>query len=156
MDCKRNIKLNFQEPSFFIYEKEGIITCTLKAQLSQSNDLIQFFDFFNENPHITSYGYAKCNKEDKFDVERGKRIALSRAENKIYEMALKKINKIYNCFKQYNEKIIKFNNKTIKAIAHNNNYIDALSYEISSDYITEVKPLKINHTCHFRPPKNEK
>jgi hypothetical protein len=95
------------------------------------------------NPYvIKETATAKCADGDVFDIERGKRIALAKAENKVYLAAVRLLDEhmkhIANIVNAYN----KFNDKAYHTCAHNDDYISSLSYEAHPRYVKELKPLK--------------
>ena len=86
---RNNIKLSIDEPMFFVNEKKRTVTCKLNGFLSgpcsYNEWMMAGINFPDKEYSITATAY--CHENDVFDVERGKRIALSKAENGLYNKA---------------------------------------------------------------------
>ena len=139
---RSDIKVSFNNDKtrFYVNEEKGTVVCVVEAVVKtpinwESCVLVP-------NTFLTERGTAKCAPGDTFDVERGKRIALARAENNAYLAALKHIDKymadIAFIVKAYEE----FNDKAYHACAHNEDYIDSLSYEAHPNYKKDLTQLK--------------
>ena len=80
-----------------------------------------------------SVGIAKCSPEDTFDVEKGKKIAVARAESHAYISANTTIGKRLQALKTLTGTIEEmtegFNEKSIDVVDHNNRYITDLGEE---------------------------
>jgi hypothetical protein len=92
---------------------------------------------------VEGVGVAKCCDEDVFDIERGKRIAMARAENNAYKNALKRLGKIYDHLLLYIKAIVNFEKKTIGQCTHNIDYIESINNPEHPRYKKELRP--INH-----------
>ena len=139
---RSDIKVSFVNDGtrFYVNEEKGTVVCSVEAYLLVPTN----WDSCVVVPsaHFTEKGIAKCAPGDTFDVERGKRIALARAENKAYLSALKhldtfmeQIGFIVNAYEE-------FNDKAYHACAHNEDYIDSLSYEAHPNYKKDLTQLK--------------
>ena len=100
-----DFKLSFDKDQarFFVNKEKGVVACTVNAHLKSPFDFNSCVDIPWKN--ITGVGVAKCHGDDKFDPERGKRIALAKAENKAYLNAIKFLDK-YNDHCLHNEDYI--------------------------------------------------
>ena len=120
------IKVSFNEPEFYINERKRTVTCRLEGFLNGPQDNAAWTEEIDfPSTTLTTSSTARCHKDDNFDIERGKRIALSKAENEIYSMAS-------------NE----FAAKSIRCQAHNIDYIDSLSMPAHPRYNNNVLPRK--------------
>lgn len=139
---RKDFKLRFsnENTKFFINEKKGVITCVLESELvcPYSYDSM----FFIPSRNFKSVGIAKCNAEDVFNENRGKRIALAKAENKAYMEAFSYLSEKFDELLFLTNSIQNFNEKMFKCCAHNEDYIDSLSYEAHPKYKKELKPFK--------------
>lgn len=78
-----------------------VVKCTLSGKLSY----VEPFTNILKEEEFSTIGYAKCHKEDSFNLEKGKRIAESKASIKFY----KKVRYFYN--KNLFKKLRKFENE---------------------------------------------
>ena len=97
---------------------------------------------------ISFYHFEKCHPDDVFDVDRGKRIALAKAENKTYEMSLKYL-------KQYEEELLfflkaieNFMEKSNRQCKHNLDFIETLTNENHPNYKKELPVLISGETTY--------
>lgn len=142
---RSNIKITFiGEPYFTINQHEKTITCTLKAKLVTpvpvQDDEPSNFEAFIYGASFNVIAKAKCSKNDVFDLERGKRIAMAKAENKVYAAAKQYIRKMRKSFAAMVAALDEFDTKAVKCTAHNLEYIDTLSMKGHPKYVEEVKP----------------
>lgn len=74
---------------------------------------------------------AKCHPDDPYSLEKGKKIALAKAESKAYSLLAKELEKKYNYLLDFIEtmKPLKddFLEKTEKCVKHNEGYIADIS-----------------------------
>lgn len=139
---RNDFKISFDGESteFFVNEKKGTVVCVLTGILDTPKDYDE--SIWIPNKFFKEKGIAKCVDGDVFDVERGKRIALAKAENRMYISALRYIE---NCVKPYEfvfNAFEKFTDKAYHTCAHNDEYICSLSYEAHPRYVKDLKPLK--------------
>ena len=134
---RNNFKLSFDKTQikFFVNEKKRTVTCTIVAEL------LTPFDTWNTipNTYINGVGVAKCCEEDTFDVERGKRIAMAKAENNAYK---KSVNYLEPFTKELLNTIYEIGTYAEKAgeyLAHNEDYIESVSNPEHQFYKTELK-----------------
>jgi hypothetical protein len=128
-----SIKVSFsEEPTFYINKRKKMITCKLVGVLRGPNETKGWFDLcggcldFPEKT-IVAVGTAKCHKNDAFDIERGKRIAMSKAENAIYNRASSTVEDVVSKINFLNKVCEDFRAKAFRCQAHNLDYIDSLS-----------------------------
>lgn len=138
------IKVSFNEPEFYINEKKRTVTCRLEGFLNGPQDnaasWTEEIDF--PSTMLTTSTTARCHKDDTFDVERGKRIALSKAENDIYSMATLEVSKVAEKLDFLRTACNEFAAKSIRCQAHNIDYIDSLSMPAHPRYNNNVLPRK--------------
>lgn len=136
------IKICFGEPEFFINEEKKTVTCKLRGGLVLPFELFNIRCFwmngsFDEEKIVTAT--AKCCPEDTFDIDKGKRIALAKAENKItyyfsdnvaYTIYSTIVSKLKTCCENFQFRSYKF-------AEHNYAYIE----DLSNDVFKVKKPL---------------
>ena len=139
---RSDIKVSFnnEKTKFYVNEKKGTVVCSVEGSLMVPTN----WDSCVLVPGATlvEKGIAKCAPEDTFDVERGKRIALARAENKAYLSALKHLDKFMEQIAVIVNAYEDFNDKAYHACAHNEDYIDSLSYEAHPKYKKNLTSMK--------------
>lgn len=146
MEKSSKFKISFnEEPQFFIDEKRKTVVCKMIGLLRGP-----FADYWGGEvslkelyEEIEGVAVAKCSEKDTFDINRGKRIALAKAENTIYKLArnflTERITEIYTSILR---KTAEFSQKSDWCINHNKFYIDKLSNENNPEYVKEVLPPK--------------
>lgn len=72
-----------QETKYFVNKEQGTVVCVIKGYL-------RFGDSF------TVRGIAKCHDDDEFNETVGRRLAESRAKQKMFKFAKKEAEKYYN------------------------------------------------------------
>lgn len=134
-----SFKIRFvYEPQFFVNEDNKTVTCKLDAVLDNSVMRTLFDDaFIGFNDRLSATATAKCSPNDAFDIDRGKRIAMARAENKIYRQALSRMVRWRKIFERAIAKSVQSGNKFMEYSYHNKEYIRAISY--SSHPINPLK-----------------
>ena len=137
---KFSVTDQLNDTQFFVNEKKGTVVCVLEGYLNVPTTTTDIL--YLPERIFKGVGVAKCADDDVFDVERGKRIALAKAENRIYISAMRYINAT-------TERLVKvlcafddFSEKGYHTCAHNEDYISSLSYEAHPRYVKELKPLK--------------
>ena len=136
-----NFKLRFvSEPKFHVNEKKGVVVCRLQADLVSPRG--NYDSPYVQHAFANCVGVARCNEHDKFDVNRGKRIALARAENQCYMEAASYLEENRQKLLFLAEAIGEFIDKGYECCAHNDDYIDSLSYQAHPYYKKEVTPFK--------------
>lgn len=126
------------EPQFFVNEGNKIVTCKLEALLDNSIMEILYDDAliaFEE--HLSATATAKCSPNDVFDIDRGKRIAMARAENKIYRQAHSRMYHWMMIFAKLITNLGYSSNKFMDYSYHNDDYIQQIS-----DSNHPINPLK--------------
>ena len=141
-----DFKLSFDKANtqFFVNEKKGIVTCVITADLDTPTRWESPVDISWR--HFKGIGSAKCRPDDTFDVERGKRIALAKAENNIYNKAAQFLNEQLRHLFFFVEKITDFNAKRMQCCSHNNDYIKSIHDPAHPLYKKTVTKLKHGFT----------
>lgn len=114
-------KIKFTGISYNVIEDKGIVVCKVTAQIPYlSND--QWCLYIDSNC-IEAKAIARCNKDDKFDVVKGKKIARAKAEKKIYLKMFKRINKLLESGNDLFKDLIDFKTRISSYAIHNEGYI---------------------------------
>ncbi len=140
-----NIKIRFGDAVYFVNKKKGNVACKLSGTLK-----LPFVDMPYEedeplyryavNKHIEAVGVATCSPDDEFDENRGKRIALAKAENEAYNLAKKYLVGYQRFLEDANEVVIDFYEKAARATKHNKEYIIGLSDKNNPNYKEVILP----------------
>ena len=125
-------KLSFDEPDFFVNEEKGVVTCVMDCYLKGVDSVLNamannVYGYYNHNPIVSTFtitASAKLDPQDKFDKEKGKKVARAKAESKAY----KRISKSFcHVIEKYCEKLgndlAEFETKAVGVIEHNDRYI---------------------------------
>ena len=151
---RSDIRLSFNKDNvrFFTNKKKGIVTCVIEADLltPQDYDTHLYGVSFRR---FTGFGMAKCSNDDVFDVERGKRIALAKAENNAYDKAgayLLEYIKEMDAIRGY---IMTFMDKAERHGQHNLDYIDSIHNPEHPLYKKTITNIKVGTTDN--KPNNE-
>ena len=139
---RTDIKIRFfhDKTKFFVNEEKRCVACEVSGSLCVPTDWDK--NIFIPGKIITEKAVAKCAAEDTFDVERGKRIALAKAENKVYMAALKHIEKYMADVTFFVNAYETFTDKAYRTCAHNEDYIESLSSEAHPNYKKDLTPMK--------------
>lgn len=117
-----DFKVRFtKEPQYIVDEANKTVKCYLTCDVIVPTALSG--GQLMENFRTYSKGYAKCDDKDKFNPEIGKKIALARAESKIYWRVRTEVKKALRDAKQFIKAGNKFICKTHRVIDHNQDYI---------------------------------
>ena len=115
-----NITLSFQTPRYVVNEKNGVVICYLDFRINYPH-LLYNHTYWHPMQSVKALTIVKDN--DTFDVAKGKKIALAKAENKAYlkvqnyvKMAEKDLSKVLQTISNYNR-------KADKVINHNLEYL---------------------------------
>lgn len=137
---RKNFKLSFDNESikFFINEKKKTVACVIEG-VFQTPSLSRLIKI--PPKYVSSEGVAKCHKDDIFDVERGKRIALSKAENCAYKKCMDYLQEYFNSFNDYAFEMNLFVVKAKHTVKHNETYIKTISDETHPNYKKELKKM---------------
>ena len=117
-----NVKLRFftDTDEYIINEKKKTICCKVNSQLIGRDMYFPWVVF-------TTRGIAKCKGDDVFDIEKGKKIARTKAQNKAYMHAQKMVTNFIKDFSKKLGSYEDFLNKLDKYIVHNVDYINRIS-----------------------------
>lgn len=141
-------KLSFdkEDTQFYVNEKKKSVTCKVTCVLhvpySWESPVHIPWKCFN----ITAT--TKCCDSDVFDVERGKRIAMAKAENKAYSQAASYLFEQLKHLMFFQTSIYKFLEKTDHQCAHNEEYIDSVSNPKSPNYKENLTGVKSGTTIY--------
>lgn len=143
---RNNFKLSFEKErmEFIVNEVTGRITCVIYAKLLQpkcENSPIKLDDV----SFIIS-ARTTCTPNDTFDVERGKRIAMTKAENRLNMRALRWVRTQLKHISFMTTQMTKFDENLRKQVEHNFGYIERISNPKDLNYMKEVTPVKSGTT----------
>ena len=100
-------KVVFSNSKFYINYKENTITCVLFTSIDLYSPWVYMEGMPSLSP-VKVVGIAKCNERDTFDINKGKKIALSKAKIQGFEICKNKCKKYINTMRntlQLTEKI---------------------------------------------------
>ena len=144
---KNHFKLSFNserygtKTKFIVNEKKRTVVCILEGFLKTPTPYFEGGVWIDSN-YFKVVGVAKCSPEDTFDVERGKRIAMAKAENLVYLEALKYLEPYMKNMEDALMAATAFSDKVYRTCAHNEEYIARLSCPNHPDYIADLAELK--------------
>lgn len=125
---RNNCKLTFTDytKDFFVDEAKGIVICRLGGWFSgPMTDFTNLPDF--QPNYIERVGKAVCAGGDTFDVNTGKKIALAKAECKVYEAASNQVWNQIHAVSEFIDMLTPFLDKADEVQRHNWEYISKLS-----------------------------
>lgn len=136
------LKLSFDKENthFYVNEKKKTVVCMVNSFLNTPYNPQSPVDVYGK--YFKGIGVAKCHGEDIFDVERGKRIALTKAEDNAYANALKYLGEQRKYLVEMMFMIDSFSNKANHQFEHNHDYIESVSNINHERYKSEVLPVK--------------
>ena len=139
---RSDIKLKFfkDEVEFYVNKKKGVVTCKIKALLDTPFDWKK--KVYLDNKDIVGIGIAKCLEGDIFDEERGKRIALAKAENDAYDKASNYLCEYLDEMSKLTMLIFNFIDKAGRHEAHNLDYIESIhnpEHSMYKEIVTKIK-----------------
>ena len=124
---RSDIKLSFAKDNvkFFVNEKKKTVHCKISAHMKAPFDWQSNLRGIDDESFIGE-GFAVCSDCDNFDVERGKRIALARAENDAYSKAGANLCEYLEEMSTLTMFILNFLDKKNRHEEHNLDYINSL------------------------------
>lgn len=127
------LKIEYGAPEYVVKEKDKVVVCylpyTIRNWDSRLLDNINILTKYEINAYKSTYDYVKvrtvvrCKGDDVFDVQKGKKIALAKAENKVEIRVVAILNRLSNFFI---ESALVMKQRMIDSannIKHNTNYI---------------------------------
>ena len=143
---RKDFKLSFDKTKieFLVNEKKRTVTCTLKAELLSPVGYLYWIGV--PNTDIKAVGIARCHEEDNFDIERGKRIAMAKAENKAYQKCVLYLERYAKEMLEEMSYIGDFCQKVDEYCAHNEDYIESVSSPEHQFYKKELKEVSCGTT----------
>ena len=141
-----DFKLTFYKDGaqFFINEEKRIVVCKVSAEINVPWDYesvvsIPWKKFEGE-------GIAKCSPEDVFDIERGKRIALAKAENQAYLNATRYLHNVHIQLEFFINRIDRFKDKALRHCVHNEDYMNSIHDKNHPMYKDNLNKIKHGYT----------
>ena len=146
---RNDFKLSFfkEDTEFYVNEKKKTVACTIVGRLNTPCE----FSFHNKVPFVVpsemfaTTGIAKCSNGDVFDIERGKRIALAKAENKAYRKASRHLFELQKHLSFLSSCIDKFLSKSFHQCSHNDDFIQTISDTNHPEYKEKISSMKSNN-----------
>ena len=140
---RNNIKISYLgEPHYYVNEKKRTVTCNLLGMLVGPTFNSDWDNINFPSPMYNIFATAYCREEDKFDIERGKRIALSKAENNMYNTAMLEVSNVAERLDFMRNACDEFAKKAIACQSHNIDYIDSLTMPAHPKYSNKPLPEK--------------
>lgn len=127
------IKIQFKDPDFFVNKDKRTVTCKLRGFIQIPKGT---YHVWEDTFYAISTATAKCSPEDEFDIERGKRISLAKAENKIFKKAESSLLRLADDVKFTLISIETYSRSAKQYIRSNQRYIQS-----TGDASIPVKPL---------------
>lgn len=136
-----NIKISYkkEEIKFFVNKKKRSVTCVLYYNIISPVCALN-------NRIFRASVKTTCHKSDTFDINRGKRIALSKAENKAYKDTLNQLDETLRVAFGLIDCIKNFTFKADLQTEHNNNYILGLSDPNNEKYKNKLIDISFGKT----------
>lgn len=118
-----DFKVRFtKKPQYTIDEVKKTVKCYLTCDVIVPTGISG--NQFMYNFRTFAKGYAKCDDKDKFNPEIGKKIALARAESKLYWKVRTEVKVALRDAKQFIKAGEKFVCKSNRVVKHNDDYIE--------------------------------
>lgn len=143
---RKKFKLTFdkERTQFVVNENKRTVSCITTAEIVAPYA-------WDSSVHIPReifkvVGTARCTADDKFDAERGRRIALAKAENKAYMKAAEYLSKRQEDIIFMDNAITEFRKKAHAQCAHNEDYMDSISNPEHPRYKKRMKKVKSGNT----------
>lgn len=126
IEDRNEIKISFDEPKYHIDLVNKVVVCILKGVPKLPNAIdwtsCSFTDSYFPDKYIAK-GVARLNPGDIFDEEKGMKVALAKAENKIYSMLGDDLKDYMTGVKRIEKQCKDFLYKATKVISHNDLYL---------------------------------
>ena len=126
---RNDIKLSFRKPKFQVNQKRGTVKCVLGYEIvppyDYDGELAQFPAGFRSVEAV-----AVCQPNDTFDVRKGQKIALAKAENQAYANALEEVSDldwVPDAAIVMHNMVENFYKKAKKCARHNISYVQKLT-----------------------------
>lgn len=145
---RRDFKVSFEKERicFYVNEEKKVVTCTMEATVLVPTN---YYDtVFIPQHYCKCVGVAKCHKDDEFDIERGKRIAMAKAENDAYKKASEYLMKYYKEILFFFISIGDFMEKCNNCCEHNEDYIISVSDKTHEKYKKNLKKVSCGQTFY--------
>lgn len=136
------IKIKFDDPEFFVNEENRTVTCKLRGVIDMPEGTYRVWE---------DLATARCSPEDEFNIEKGKRIALAKAENKIFKKAQRSLQYLKNDLEYTVNLISGYEINSQSCINHNEEYIKAIG-----NGTMNVNPLKRGTVKFVEKKKKDK
>lgn len=137
---RKNFKLSFNKDktTFLIDENKKNVHCRMECFIKCPHSEYGVNLYYK--PFVV-ISVAKCSGNDKFDIDRGKRIAMAKAENNAYKRATKLLNEDYKHLVFITDAMRNFSEKAVGQIEHNEDYIDSVGNLEHPKYKETVTPI---------------
>ena len=145
---RNQFKLTFfkDETLFYVNHERKTVSCVITSILRVPQPCDIHCCVGLGDKVIKSVGVAKCHEDDVFDIERGKRIALTRAEDNAYLKALNYMTDVNKHLTAFRNMIDSFTKQTVEQIKHDECYIESIGNPEHPKYKKELTPVKKDTT----------
>lgn len=154
---RNDFKLTFlkEYTKFYVNEMEETVACTVIAELKtpQESNYDANIPFKIPYKIIRCSSVASCHNGDIFDVEKGKRIALAKAENKAYRKASSYLFESQKHLNFLSSSIDKFISKGFNQCLHNDEYVQIISDVNHPKYKENVSKVQTGNTFFVKSKK---
>ena len=125
------LKIKYGTPEYVIKEKDKVVVCNLPYSLETWDktlkDLLwRKYSYLVSNPFYNAIKVkvaVRCKGDDVFDIQKGKKIALAKAENKVEYKVMDMIKKAHTLLVDISAAIKQREIDSKKNIEHNIEYI---------------------------------
>ena len=116
----RKFKLQNVDIEYHINKEKQVVIAICKSRMLEYNAVCKSYVAIS---YFTTVGMASPKKEDKFNVETGKKVARAIAEKRAYEVLRAKAKKYLKELQQDAEQTLEVLNSTTALIQHQKEYI---------------------------------
>lgn len=143
---RNEFKLCFDKNAtkFIVNEKKGVVVCIIYSRIKCPYSSVSPVYIYEKE--FKCIGVAKCSKEDTFNVNRGKRVALTKAENQAYIEAKTYLIEQLEHLSFNSLAISNFIEKSNKHCKHNNCYIEMITNPQHSQYREKISDINSGET----------
>lgn len=117
------IKISFDGTAYYVNEKTNKVGCRLTFSFKGPDSVIKVLSQFADVECCEVLAEATLHPKDRFDVEKGVAVARAKAESMAYRKANNMFKRICGKLADVALSFKNFNDKTIRVIEHNNEYI---------------------------------
>ena len=128
-------------------EENKTVACKLNGRIAVP-EFVRFY-FLEELSDIQTVGVAKCSDEDTFDINKGKKIALSKAENKAFIKANRLLKPLLKEYGKILKLITEYEDNSDRYIRCNKEYISKLGNRLKIGYKKDNNHFIYHNGCTY-------